>query len=1237
MFDLLASAILVSIVLQPQNVYQGTSYFCNAGVAFLIDIPASALLPGFPYAVVALVCFLLIVSVWEAQDREYHDMEGSVAQKQQPALSHGSDPACSSSNDTISGLEINSKFVSAISPKLDPAAGHDSSDGTVIPPPTFEGDTKTQKPSVHHNFAGADNVIPTVPVIACLNDTPSVPPSGLNPTPSTKLLVSPHSADIGNTDQPVRNRRNAVSVRSSLSIAKLAITPSVILTRQRTVKNPAVDLSSTQVDVLYSSTPSSGIALATKSLGPVLPMLTHYSQAVPRLTTGLKVSSPGIICGSLTSKTSMLTAPVESPQNRIPNARRQSVSVFSCPKESATDLVNSPVTTVSTVLDINISPAGTPLVCSEICLEREPIIPKNDVEATVQSRFTTECASVSTSSFHLAPPGEPIAQSTPSCVKQVSQASPDFNHKLAPDPVSSHSSDAPPQPNPSAMPTARPRFPSKQDSTTPASFPARSKRIRITSTRSPFDRALQAIRDASTTIGDRTKDRGALSTATGKKNVADSTSLKNEGVQTRNSTKSAIPHIPKRAHPAGPRPLVNYPPTIVSQTVTQTQAITIPPIRESKTSNPTSMSCRVPSVPSNVKNDDENVRSRPPAVFDNSVSTMRSIVVSQTVTQTQAITIPSIRDSKTNNPTSMSCRVPSVPSNVKNDDENVRSRPPAVFDNSVSTMRSIVMPINRERVTSATSRSLTMDAEPTVKFGAHSGKARTVVQRIMPILSVVSHDVPSKMPPLPPPRDVLSIDLQSAPKVIDPCFPGSSAVVDNGGPAVTPSSLKNSPKPTILKLEASMTGTLAYISCYYPIVLTTISVVPAPGSEVNQTLEHFPSVVDPSVVDSTCPMLVDEPILSRSTCTVQKDTLPMMCPRNEEAPSLSLSSNHSTLQPLSPRSMSVASSAATPSRFVIEHHHLPTISSFTFGINKGMPTATGHGTDREGLPFLSLMHSPERVQDPHWKFASPSSTWNVIDGAPITPECNPWHDVRSMAPTQLHGMIPPSPMSGQRPVELQSMSSIDSKLKESQWPYSMFIPLSLAPLASDSPRDDPVSTAPVIPSASIESYTESSSAGDPETMMVVDDPAPVECPGHIPTSSTRAASSASEALPIGTGTNPSVIPWKAPSLQKRLHLETMDNDAQSSQSYLNRNEPQSNQPFEEQRESKRLRRATCNVYDTLPVWGKVRSKESGRLAVKKRVSKADLAEDWRLRRKPVLLTARGVHAEFATVDVSPFT
>ena len=180
-------------------------------------------------------------------------MEGLVAQKQQLALSHASDPACSSSNTTISGLEINSKFVSTISPKLDPAAIHDSSDGTVIPPLTFEGDIKTQKPSVHNNFVGADNVIPTVPVIACLNDTLPIPPSGLNPTPSTKLLALPRSSGISNIDQPVRN---AVSVRSSFSIAKLAITPSIILTRQKTVENSAVDSFSTQVGVLYSPTPS---------------------------------------------------------------------------------------------------------------------------------------------------------------------------------------------------------------------------------------------------------------------------------------------------------------------------------------------------------------------------------------------------------------------------------------------------------------------------------------------------------------------------------------------------------------------------------------------------------------------------------------------------------------------------------------------------------------------------------------------------------------------------------------------------------------------------------------------------------------------------------------------------------------------------------------------------------------------------------------------------------------------
>ena len=292
-----------------------------------------------------------------------------------------------------------------------------------------------------------------------------------------------------------------------------------------------------------------------------------------------------------------------------------------------------------------------------------------------------------------------------------------------------------------------------------------------------------------------------------------------------------------------------------------------------------------------------------------------------------------------------------------------------------------------------------------------------------------------------------------------------------------------------------------------------------------------------------------------------------------------------------------------------------------------MPPATGHGTDREDLSFVSLMHSAERVQDPHWKFMSPSDIWNVIDGAPITPECNPWRDVMSMTPTQLHVMIPPSAMSGQRAVELQSMSSIDSKLKESQWPYSMFIPLSLAPLASDSPRDDLVFTAPVIPTASIKSYTALSSAGDPETMMVVDEPAPVEeCPGHIPTSPARAASSASEALPIGTGTNSSVIPWKAPLLQKSFILRQWI----MTLGPLGRIQIGTSLRVTSLLKSRGrasisdAQRVVCMIPYQFGV--KVRSKESGRLVVKKRVSKADLAEDWRLRRKPVLLTTctRGV-------------
>ena len=726
LFDLLASAILsVSIVLQPQNVYQATSYFCSTAITVSIDILAFVIRPGLPYATVALVCFLLTVYILlEVRPREYHDTEGSVAPKRQLA-SHGSDPAYSS-NGTISGVEINTESVSTISPDLDPSAIPEIN--TVTLPPTFEDHTKSQKPDI----AGANHVIATAPIIAYLDNAPSVSQAlpNFNPTSNTILSPSPPPFDISNI---VQSAPTAVSIPSSLNIAKLAIAPSISLTAKLAIENPAMDLSSTKVDVSTSSTSSSDVVLATKIFGPEsLPASTHCSQALcvlPRLPDGSRVSSPGTICASLTSETNMLLT--ESPPNHIVKARRSSVSGFSCPKNHTTSprdisRVDSPVTTVSAVLDINVSPVGAPVVSSATPQEQESIVTKNNVEAT-----RAECNSVSTSGSHPAPAGNPIAQSIPSCLEQVSQVSSDFKHRPAPNSVSSDPNDVPPRTSPIAKPTTCTKHTSKQNSTVAGGLPTRPKRIRIAGTRSPFDRALQAIRDASATLG-HAQDRGMSPTATSKKNEARSASLKNEGIQMSNSAEVAVPHLSKGACSAGPYPFA-------------------------------------------------------------------SVFSLETVTQRQAIVTPSISDSKTNNRTLASCPVSSGPSNfsdVKNDNENVRSRVPALFDNTLSNVPSIASPINHERVTSTPSRFRPMDAEPAVTTGARSGGVRTAIQKTKPILPVANHDALLKMVALTPPYDCLPIDPQLAPKVVDRRFHDSSAVTLS--------------TPMILK--AGMTGTLGSLS-----------------------------------------------------------------------------------------------------------------------------------------------------------------------------------------------------------------------------------------------------------------------------------------------------------------------------------------------------------------------------------------------------------------------------------------
>jgi hypothetical protein len=433
------------------------------------------------------------------------------------------------------------------------------------------------------------------------------------------------------------------------------------------------------------------------------------------------------------------------------------------------------------------------------------------------------------------------------------------------------------------------------------------------------------------------------------------------------------------------------------------------------------------------------------------------------------------------------------------------------------------------------------------------------------------------------------------------------------------------------------------------ISLTIIRVAPVCtnlASEVKETLAPVSVIVDRSVLDSTCSMLVDEPVLARSTSAFPNDIIHHLDEQTPPLPPFSTSPSHTLVFPplnSSATSMSVTSSAAAPLPFVIEHH-VPTMPSFTFGIDKCMPPMTARSTDREALPFPSLTLSVEQAQDPQWSFhlpqVMPSPVWNMIDNTPFALESNPWHNVRSVAPPSFCPVFTPSPMPVPEPAE----PVVAQKSKVSQWPYSKFMPLSLSPSPSYSQcqAEGGMTSNAAFPSyipavAFMESYTAPPAADEVDMVMVIDDPMDIEeRPGNMSTSPTRVveeaqlATSAVEPHPMGTSANTGVIPWKAPSLRKRVHFETMDSDTQSSQSHWNRNDSQSPQPLGERRESKRLKCATCvecNAHDTSPF----RGKESWRgRTVKKRASKADLAEDWRLRRKPVLLTTSGAHAEFSS-------
>jgi hypothetical protein len=406
----------------------------------------------------------------------------------------------------------------------------------------------------------------------------------------------------------------------------------------------------------------------------------------------------------------------------------------------------------------------------------------------------------------------------------------------------------------------------------------------------------------------------------------------------------------------------------------------------------------------------------------------------------------------------------------------------------------------------------------------------------------------------------------------------------------------------------------------------------------SEALSPVSNIVNPSVGDSTSPMLVDEPVLAESISASPNGTVSVASHVDAPLLPLSTSPSHTSVfatDPPSTNSISVTSPAA-PLSFVFDHH-VPTMPSFTFGIDKNMPSMTVSTSDREVSPFSSLT-----VQDPYWSFHLPqvtsTLTWNMIDNAPITPESNPWQNVRSMASPQFHHVVPPSmPTPGPLEPVAPQMPFIAPEIKTTQWPYSTCMPLLLSPSPSYTLRHAESGLTSTTAAAFSRSHTEAPAANEADTAMNVDDPMPIEeRPVNTPAPplgvvEREPSTSTSETHAKNADATTGFIPWRAPSLRKRVHLETM-NDAQSSQPrWSSRDDSQSPEPFGERRESKRLKCATCmecNAHNAPSILGKNRKESWRGRTVKKRASKADLADDWRLRRKPVLLGTNAPHTEF---------
>jgi hypothetical protein len=301
------------------------------------------------------------------------------------------------------------------------------------------------------------------------------------------------------------NRYGLLRRSSCLGIIEITTTPSVNPTPElkyiakvipeaviEDVQHPpVVVLSSKRSNIPSSTTLGPGNVIQAKdTVDPVLSKATEDLQTIH--------TAPGP-----PSRPVVSIAPVVFPQNKGAKLRRRRSRVSLRPKDQQTapkDVTSTnPAVVPSAAVDIETIPVRALVTTFKVLGERKHIV-KN----VVPRSSNAECINVCVPTRYPALTGEAIVQPTSSGPRQEFPVASKFGRKSAPISLGYRSSGAPPQSRDNA------KLGTNQDLTPPADLPHRSKRIRSVSSRSTFDRALQAIRDASSTLGDDLNCRAAL-------------------------------------------------------------------------------------------------------------------------------------------------------------------------------------------------------------------------------------------------------------------------------------------------------------------------------------------------------------------------------------------------------------------------------------------------------------------------------------------------------------------------------------------------------------------------------------------------------------------------------------------------------------------------------------------------------------------------------------------------------